>query len=474
MLIGYDWSMSTLKNYWFPVLWCISIVAFISLYFTIFLPYNGEEGQYTISALEMAYRHYYWQPLSYGSFYWRPPLYNWIIIAVMHLTGASHILVAARIVAASASLLTGLMLWFLAFRIFRQKLFAILSVATFFSGDFLFRRGWIAYSDPLFALATFTAISFMWISYKEQRPIFWLPVPLALLAGILTKAFTAYIFYGTALLVIWLAADNRRYLFKPASIAAHLTAVILPIIWFQYAPNSNLHAMFGDISKTATGLTHVGMSYFKKVSTIPFELIFRFAPIDLLAFYSLYLQKKKKDLIEALPAVDYASIKLLLWIIVLSILPYWLSSANFPIRYLLPLMPLAALVFSYCIWRGGEKMLVLTIVVLIVELGLKCVSSFIGLPWFEKMNYPQQAITHDIIHRVQSSNLYAGILDNRVGLSIGSSIDSARWPQAPLTLAPNPLTKGCVITTHSDSKWGTLQQNYRVIDHNNLYLYCRH
>lgn len=465
--------MSTLKNYWFPVLWGITILAFISLYFTIFLPYNGEEGQFTISALEMAYRHYYWQPLSYGTFYWRPPLYNWIIIAVMYLIGASHALVAARIVAASASLLMGLMLWFLSYRIFRQKLFAILSVATFFSGDFLFRRSWIAYSDPLFALATFTAISFMWISYKEQRSIFWLPVPFALFAGILIKAFTAYIFYGTALLVIWVAADNRRYLFKPASIAAHLTAVLLPIVWFHYAPNSNLHAMFGDISKTATGLAHIGMSYFKKVITTPFELILRFAPIDLLAFYSLYRQRKKQNSFRALPAVDYAPIKPLLWIIVLSILPYWLSSANFPIRYLLPLAPLAALVFSYFIWQGGEKMLVLTIVVLIVELGLKCVTSLIGLPWFEKMNYPQQAITQDIIHRVQSSNLYAGSLDNRVGLTIGSAIDVARWPQAPLTLAPGSLTQGCVITTRSDPKWGTLQQSYRVLAHDILYLYCK-
>ena len=460
------------KVYWYPALLILTLVAFFSLYFTLYLPYLGEEGQYTLSALEMVYHHYYWQPFSFGGFYWRPPLYNWFIIAAMYLTGPAHILVAARLVTASASVLTGVMLWFLSQRLFQQKLFAVLTVAAFFSGDFLFRRGWIVSSDPIFSLATFIAVSCLWISYKEQRPVFWIPVPLALFAAVLIKAFTAYIFYGTALLVIWLASDSKIYLFKPASILAHVAAILLPVLWFVYVPNANWHGMLGDITHRTAMSSFPLAHYFKKIISAPYEVLLRLAPVDLLAFYSLYHRKRNPDAAAALPSLDPKLIKILLWIIGLSALPYWLAPSNLPIHYFLPLMPLAAIVFSYCIWRGGEKMVSLAVLVLAIELGLKCVSSFVGLPWFEHMNWPQQQIAQDIIQRSQHyENLYAEGMDSRVGLSVTATIDALRWPQAPL-ISPPQFSNGCVITPNRNPAWGELQQIYAIKRQDPLYLYC--
>jgi len=457
-------------DYLYPILLTITLLAFASLYFTIFLPYFGEEGQYTISAVEMFYHHYYWQPTTYGVYYWRPPFYNWLIVGVMHLTGVPKVLVAARIVAASSSVLTGLMLWFLTYRLFGQKLFALFTVAVLFSGDFLFRRGWIAYSDPLFALLVLVAIGFMWISVKEQRAIFWLPAPFALFAGMLTKAFTIYVFYATALIVLLAAYDHRNYFFKPASIVAHLTAILLPVLWFNFAPNTNLQAMLGDIiHKGITEGYPLGRSYLGKIFSVFFEVLYRFMPIDLVVLYGLFRYKHPRDQFPLNPQ----PVKPLLWILALSIAPYWLGPGKIMIRYFLPLYPFIAILFAYCIWRGGERRVELATVVLAIGLIIKCISSFIGLPWGENMDFPQQAIANDIIDRSESHQLYAGNMTSRLGLTIASIIDTHRWPNAPLTLSPQSLTKGCVITVQPDTQSGLLQQTYHAKGAGHLYLYCQ-
>lgn len=467
------------QRYWYRILLAIVLFSFASLFLTLFLPYLGEEGQFTLSALEMSYHHYYWQPLSYGTYYWRPPLYHWLIIGAMKLTGAQSVLVAARLATACVSILLGLTLWFFSERLFHNKLFAVFSVAIFFSGDFLFRRGWIVSADPLFSLAVLMAISFMWLSYAEKRPLWWIPVPLALFAGVLIKALTVYVFYGTALMIVWLHAADRSYLFKPASLLAHGVALLLPILWFMYAPNSNWHAMIGDISHRAADGSHY-WAYFKKLLSSPLDIVIRFAPVDLLVLYSLYQQKKNKTAVLPIsPTVDAQPIKPLLWIIIISTLPYWLAPTPLQIRYLLPLAPFIALVFAYYIWRGGQQIVTVTIIVLLLELGFKYIANFMGLPWFEFMTYAHQQIANDIVKRTQNQPLYADNMISAAALSVAAGIDAARWPQPPLVLPPASFKQGCVVTPTENPQWGDLQQIYTegpsgsVGSKTIFYLYCR-
>ena len=299
-------SKSTLfsipRIYWRPLLTAMVFIAAISLFFTIFLPYYGEDGRYTLASLEMYYDHYYWQPTNYGGYYDRPPLFNWLTIPIMHVIGPQQVLVATRIAAASASVLIGVMLWFLTLRLFGNRLFAIFTVAAFFSGDFLFRRGWIASPDTWFSLGTFTAISFMWLSIKEQRPLYWIPVPIALFGAVLAKAITAYVFYGTALIVIWVAYEHRSYLFKPASIFAHLAAVALPVMWFTLLPHSQWHTVLQDVTSRTIGHSFDWGHYFTKITLSPIDIIIRSGPVTFLALYSVYRQKKQSQASTTLPA----------------------------------------------------------------------------------------------------------------------------------------------------------------------------
>jgi hypothetical protein len=59
------------------------ILAIGSFFFSLFFPYIGEEGVYTISSYEMWYHHHYLYPTTYGLAYWRPPLFNWLILALL-------------------------------------------------------------------------------------------------------------------------------------------------------------------------------------------------------------------------------------------------------------------------------------------------------------------------------------------------------------------------------------------------------
>lgn len=461
---------------WRPLLTGIVFIAAISLFFTIFLPYYGEDGRYTLASLEMYYDHYYWQPTNYGGYYGRPPLFNWLTIPIMHIIGPRQVLVATRIAAASASVLIGAMLWFLTLRLFGNRLFAIFTVAAFFSGDFLFRRGWIASPDTWFSLGTFTAICFMWLSIKDQRSLYWIPVPIALFGAVLAKALTAYVFYGTALIVIWVACENRSYVFKPASIFAHLAAVALPVIWFTLLPNSQWHAILRDVSERTMGHAFNWSHYFIKITLSPIDIIIRSGPVTFLALYCLYRQKKPAQP-STLPALNHKPIQLMVWILILSILPYWLSPSFLAFRYLIPVLPLMAIVFSWCIWRAGEKMVSITILVLIFELAFKCVSSFIGLPWFEGMDYPQQQIANDIIQRTKNTVLYAEV-GNGFGANMVSLINTTLWPKAPIMWAPPSLTQGCVmvnVNTPEWQQWGKLEQTYKIYTHKYfyIYLYCR-
>ena len=91
-------------------LWLLYALAAASFVTTLGLPYIGEEGVYTITSLEMSLNRDYLVSTLYGGAYGRPPLYNWLIIPVAHVFGWDHVLVAARLVTAVATVLTGLVL----------------------------------------------------------------------------------------------------------------------------------------------------------------------------------------------------------------------------------------------------------------------------------------------------------------------------------------------------------------------------
>src|ERR1700674_4184701 len=112
-------------------LWLLYAAAAASFLTTLDLPYVGEEGVYTISSLEMWLSRDFLIPTLYGGVYGRPPLYNWLIIPVANLFGWDDVLAAAHLVTAVATVLTGLVLAWLAVTLTSKRVLAGLAAVIY-------------------------------------------------------------------------------------------------------------------------------------------------------------------------------------------------------------------------------------------------------------------------------------------------------------------------------------------------------
>lgn len=90
--------------------WWLYAAAALSFATTLTLPYIGEEAVYTITSLEMRLNHDFLVNTLYGANYGRPPLLNWLIIPLAEMMGWERVLLASRLIAAVATVATGLVL----------------------------------------------------------------------------------------------------------------------------------------------------------------------------------------------------------------------------------------------------------------------------------------------------------------------------------------------------------------------------
>ena len=150
-------------------MWAIFWIGAGSFIPLLFLQYVGEEGTSTIAAQEMHASGDFLRTTIYGQNTGRPGLYGWLILAVTRVIGEQHVLIAARLIAVSSTLLLGLTLAWLVRRLFGDRVLAAFAAAVFLSGDVLLYRGWLAYADPLFSLLTFGAMAALWVAVEQRR-----------------------------------------------------------------------------------------------------------------------------------------------------------------------------------------------------------------------------------------------------------------------------------------------------------------
>ena len=173
-------------------MWAIFWIGAGSFVPLLFLQYVGEEGVYAIATQEMHTTGDLLHPTLYGQSFGRPGLYCWLILLLIRVLGQQHVLIAARLIAISSTLLIGLTLAWLVRRIFNDRMLAAFAAATFLSGDVLLYRGWLAYVDPLFSLLTFGAMSALWVAIEERRRALFFLAVLGVIGSFLAKALTGY------------------------------------------------------------------------------------------------------------------------------------------------------------------------------------------------------------------------------------------------------------------------------------------
>ena len=285
-------------------LWLLYALAAASFLTTLHLPYIGEEAVYTVSSIEMWTQRDFLVPTLFGSLYGRPPLYNWLIIPLANLFGWDHVLVAARLVTACASVLTGLVLAWLSRNLTGDRTLAAFAALIYLSGDMLFYRGWLAYSDPLFGMFVFAAIACVWVGLEQDRPLLiWMAI-VALTCAFLTKVETAYLFYGISLSVLLaIRREYRMRLLRPSPISAHVAGVAAFLIWHHIASGGTDLQDSNTADHILNKLSTVDLAdYFRQLVLFPLETFAELLPVSVVAAWFWVRDRKRHVAVDSQPA----------------------------------------------------------------------------------------------------------------------------------------------------------------------------
>ncbi len=445
------------------VLYALGAAAFLP---AVAFRYVGEEAIFPLVSLEMWFHGEWVRQILFGQNLQHNPLFNWIIIGLCQLAGWERMLEVARIVTIGATVSSGLVLAWLTRRVFGDPGFAAFSAVVYLMlADPVLYRGWLSYVDPLFGFLVFSAIACLWVACHERRLLLLGIGVAALTAGFLAKAFTAYVFYGTAALVLAWNREFRRFLLSPGSLAVHAAGLLALAIWLGALPATQgqgprmLREILDKLVPEGVG------AYLAKLVLYPAETLAKLAPASILAGYFLYRRRTAAG--AAASAFRVAAV-----IAALSYLPYWLAPQSHT-RYLVPIYPMAALVFSYLVWNARPRSIAVTVRWFYGLLVLKLVLVVALFPYYQRVyrgeNYEQAA--HTILARTAGHALYTRNV-SASGLNVKAYIDLKRLPHQPLAFPPEQWDSGFVIAYEPDPQLGKVAERYRLAG-NDLYLLCR-
>jgi len=450
-----------------PSVRLLLIAAVLSFLPMMNLYYVGEEAIFPITSMEMAQHGVWLKQYLYGSDVQHNPLFNWLIIPLARLAGWPHVLLVARGLTVAATLATAAVLAWLAWRLFRDRRFAAFSALVHLTfADVLMYRGWLAYVDPLFALFVFGAIATLWVACAESHPaLLWLAA-VSLTCALISKAFTAYVFYGATFAVLILDRDYRKTLLGPVSLAAHVVMLAAPLLWFSMIPSGHSQSgrMFDEI---LAKLAFPGIGdYLAKLLLYPLEVWSGLLPAGALAAYFVLRRR--------IAAVTWENrhFRTALLIAGLNFLPYWLAPYS-GVRYLIPVYPLFALIAAWLVWQAGDAATRSMRRWLAATIAFSFALGLFVFPYYQhKFRGENYALTAaDIISIVRERPLY--VTDSTAaGLNVTAYVNQQRYPHEALQYPPAQWEEGFVLARSADPQLGNMYKKYQLLG-DELYLLCR-
>ncbi|MFY9259084.1 MAG: hypothetical protein WAO71_01100 [Gallionella sp.] len=427
----------------------------------------GEEGSYTVISLEMWDSKNWFIQTIYGQNLQRPPLINWLVMPIASILGWTHIVLVTRLITVAATLGMAAWLYWLTRKLWGDKSFALFAALSCLSlADLLLYRGWLAYTDPLFGFFIFGAIATLWVSCIEQRKT-WLALSVLLIGcALLTKVFTAYIFYASAVVVLLWQRPYRAFLLTPAALLILVSALITPYLWFASLPqvSGQSGSMMGEIARKLSAQD--GWSYVQRLLTYPLETLLWLAPAPVLAGY-LWLRKRITQA-ESM-AIHF---QVALWITVLSVLPYWIAPQG-GMRYLVPIYPLIALLSARLIWRSGITGQQLALRWFASIIAFKFIFVLVLFPYYQTHYRGENYViaAHELTRQTQGFPVYVN--DTRsIGLNIIGQMNIDRLPNPPLIAPPAQWDNGFLLIAEAQHSGSQLIKKITVAK-DDMYLFCR-
>ncbi len=331
--------------------------------------FRGEEPRRAVIAYEMNYFNNFYQPTFLGENYYRkPPLFNWLIILSSKFSGwGIH---TGRIVSITFTFLTTMLLIYFSFRfIFRNIDLSLISGLIFLSFlDISFWYGFLAEIDITLTFFVFLTITILMLSFEKKSYV------LLTLSGVLTglsfllKGFPSYVFFSIsyAVLAIWhyFFYKNRNIGFFIYGLVISLLFSLLPIILWLYHLNEPVLYLktlwdesFNRV-KESKNIIHL-------VSHVLFYPLLNIKQTLLVSLLVLVISlKEKKVVFQNVPS----KIKLIGLLFLANYLPYLISASSG--RYILPILPLLAVIFTYIIYKTKTFRAIIIIIFLVFTIRL--------------------------------------------------------------------------------------------------------
>lgn len=439
-----------IKNNLNLILIILIIASISSFLLTINLPLIGEEGVYTNAALEMMHAKQYKFATLYGNTYPRPPLYNWLIIFLTKWLGVQHIVLSARIITLLATSFTAIALFYFSKKlILKNNSFALLTVALFLSGDLLFKRGWLAYSDPSFALFVFCGVAWLLLGAINNNIKYLFLANLSIFLGFLCKTISCYLFYITAYLILLALTEHKKFLLNKSVIFLHCGFALL-LLWVLYAVYPHvLNDLIYNITAPKLAVTTSNTTKIINFIAWPGLIWLAFLPGSLIIsyYFKIFSYKKLNGII-----------KLILLITIINLAPYWFSNTN-KLRYLLPLYPWFAIIFGYFIWQN--QIIKPAINLLVITVIIKYITAIFWFPYEYNIKFGDaHKIAFDILEQTKNNALYIND-PSAPGLRIAGTINQTIWPKKPLTNPPDNIKHNYFLLT--DTNIATVKNNIILI-----------
>ncbi|MDF1796935.1 MAG: phospholipid carrier-dependent glycosyltransferase [Coxiellaceae bacterium] len=443
------------------------ILAAFSLYLTLWVPLSSEEGNYTMAAMEMYHSGHWFTNLTLGDVYPRPPLMKFLVMCLASLIGFKHVLLASRLVTATATAATALLTYALTKQLSDNKRYALWATALYFSWDLLIRRGWLAYSDPLFSFFILGSFASLWLACERKSNALLLVGCICVALGFLTKEPRAYTFYGSlAAVLLWLH-PNRWILWQWRSLLMHTALLAFPFLYSYFFNPGFISHLIGQMGGTDQNTW--GNYLYTVLWFAPASLVMNLLPASAICLWVI-ARERKKILHNAFSRIA----NIAFWVCLINWLPCWLSWGHWPVsRYYMPLFPLFGMLMAYIIFNAKQKIQNLTFLFIVLLLIFK----YLTAPWlfsyiqnhFHNMNNMQNMTAQMInISKKQKRALY---IQNATGIApiqhVAHTVDIIRWPQAPIiydryateksynviTMTPRPEDHLVKIWPYHNSSW---------------------
>lgn len=301
------------------------------------MPFILDEATRANVAMEMMLSGNYFVPTINGEFYYnKPPLFNWIQILFVQITGRADEF-SFRLPVVISLLLFCVTVYKTQKSVSDRSTAFLSAMAVLSCGRILFYDSFRGLIDISFSWLVYLIFWSVYKFFQERRYLsLFLWVYILTFAGFLMKGLPVLVFTGISLITVFLYGRKFRRLFSwQHMLSFFLLTGLLSAYLYMYSKTNSPDHYFSTLWSESSKRTFIDNSLWDSVKHLflfPFDFMFHFLPWTLLLLVFLFRKPR-----QAVWNDSFGRISLLLFLT--NILVYWVSPAIYP-RYLFMFLPL--------------------------------------------------------------------------------------------------------------------------------------